>query len=202
MKKEKMQSIANILDKCLKIFYVVNLIAGGFALLGGLIIIWADAWGVNKTINAVTDYMLGDVRITFAENVLFFREDIRIEITLILIGLVIITSIFFGVRICRKILVPMKDGRPFNEKSAENMKKLAMVVLIYNVLMEILINLFKYLKFQSYDLAPLISTNKIISITYEPDFDLKFLFIVGILYLLAYVFKYGEVLQQESDETL
>jgi hypothetical protein len=46
------------------------------------------------------------------------------------------------------------------------------------------------------------TSDKILSVTPNYEADLTFLAIAAVLMLLAYVFHYGQALQQQADETL
>ena len=54
----------------------------------------------------------------------------------------------------------------------------------------------------AFDLPSLLISEKITHITVSPNYDPTFLIYSAILLLLSYVFRYGQELQQLSDETL
>ena len=53
-----------------------------------------------------------------------------------------------------------------------------------------------------YDLETVFLNEQIISCTPEINLDMSFAVVFAVLYLLSYVFRYGEELQKQSDETL
>ena len=55
---------------------------------------------------------------------------------------------------------------------------------------------------KAYDLHLLLLSEKISHVEFMFVFDLSFLVVYGVLLLLSYIFRYGEELQQLSDETL
>ncbi|MCD8007812.1 MAG: hypothetical protein LUF68_02570, partial [Clostridiales bacterium] len=59
-----------------------------------------------------------------------------------------------------------------------------------------------YLMSQAVDVSSLFVSEVVTDITFRYTFDVNFLLYAAILYLLSYVFHYGEVLQRESDETV
>ena len=106
------------------------------------------------------------------------------------------------VKIVREILQPMTEGKPFHISVSENLKKLAKRGLVLCILvtgMEIIGTTMYVLGF---DLAGLLVGEKITHVTYNAEFDLTFLIVAAVLYLLSWIFRYGEELQQLSDETV
>lgn len=106
------------------------------------------------------------------------------------------------VKIVREILQPMTEGKPFHISVSENLKKLAKRGIVLCVLvngMEIIGTTMYVLGF---DLAGLLVGEKITHVTYNAEFDLTFLIVAAVLYLLSWIFRYGEELQQLSDETV
>ena len=106
------------------------------------------------------------------------------------------------VKIVREILQPMTEGKPFHISVSENLKKLAKRGIVLCILvngMEIIGTTMYVLGF---DLAGLLVGEKITHVTYNAEFDLTFLIVAAVLYLLSWIFRYGEELQQLSDETV
>lgn len=120
--------------------------------------------------------------------------------------LVIVFITFFFVRkvlACfRKILKPVKEGLPFQDIVCQNLKKSALYVIIWGTLNILTQWLELFLVIRLYQLPSLLLSDKITRITFTAPFDLRFLFVAAVLLLLSYVFRYGESLQQLSDETL
>lgn len=102
----------------------------------------------------------------------------------------------------RKILKPMKEGLPFHDTVCRNLKKSALYVVIWGVLKIASEGLELLLVVSQYHLPSLLLSDKITHVTFTVPMDLRFLLIAAVLLLLSYVFRYGESLQQLSDETL
>jgi len=107
-----------------------------------------------------------------------------------------------GVGCIRKILEPMEQGAPFHSTVSANLKKLALLSVILGVLTGAIEQLYCMLQVRSCNLAELLLSENILHVTFHYTFDLDFLIIGAVLLLLSYVFRYGEELQQLSDETL
>lgn len=102
----------------------------------------------------------------------------------------------------RDILKPMTIGEPFHSTISANLKKLAKRSLILCVLINCVEIITTCMYVFGFDLADLILSEKITHVTFLTEFDLTFLIVAAVLYLLSYIFRYGEELQQLSDETL
>ncbi len=99
-----------------------------------------------------------------------------------------------------KIFGAMAEGRPF--AGAETIRKLAWVYLGFSIGSTVLGYAAEVMQYTTYHLPELLISEKIISCTLETVIDVKFLFIFAVLLMLSYVFRYGEELQRQDDETL
>ena len=107
-----------------------------------------------------------------------------------------------GVGYIREILNPMKEEKPFDSVVSTNLKKLAKLSIHLGILGNIIILSEQILTVFVYDLPSLLISEKITHVGGMFQVDLTFLIYWAILLLLSYVFRYGEELQQLSDETL
>ena len=107
-----------------------------------------------------------------------------------------------GVGYIREILHPMTEGKPFDSIVSTNLKKLARLSIVLGILYNILLLIEQIMTVFVYDLPGLLLSEKIIHVGGMFQVDLTFLIYWAILMLLSYVFRYGEGLQQLSDETL
>ena len=107
-----------------------------------------------------------------------------------------------GVGYIREILRPMADEKPFDSIVSVNLKKLARLSINLGILANIIILTEQIMTVFIYDLPGLLISEKITHVGGMFNVDLTFLLYWAILMLLSYVFRYGEQLQQLSDETL
>jgi len=107
-----------------------------------------------------------------------------------------------GVGYIREILNPMKEEKPFDTIVSTNLKKLAKLSINLGILGNIIILSEQIMSVFVYDLPGLLISEKITQVGGMFNVDLTFLIYWAILLLLSYVFRYGEELQQLSDETL
>ena len=107
-----------------------------------------------------------------------------------------------GVGYIREILRPMTEGKPFDTIVSTNLKKLAKLSINLGILYNIILLSEQIMTVFVFDLPALLISEKIVHIGSMFSVDLTFLIYWAILLLLSYVFRYGEELQQLSDETL
>lgn len=122
---------------------------------------------------------------------LVINAESGINISLLLTD-VLIVFLCYGIKSVRNILKPMKKGSPFDTAVSVNLKKLGFVSIAGGIIANA-IELIGYHNMAK-DYA------EVSLMVYK--FDVTFLVIAMVLFLLSYIFRYGEELQKQSDETL
>lgn len=107
-----------------------------------------------------------------------------------------------GVGYIREILKPMIEEKPFDSIVSTNLKKLAKLSIVIGILFNVITLAEQIVVVFLYDLPGLLISEKITHASGMFQIDLSFFIYWAILMLLSYVFRYGESLQQLSDETL
>lgn len=191
---KRLYSIVNVIEKILLVGLVVIVI-------GAVVVFFVPKESFMAQSPTLT---LGNVAIELSEGAL---PNQQIQIWRIVVGLiaaaVIVSVIYYGFRIVKNILAPMKDGRPFDESISLSIKKLGTLVIWGGLVSQIAEFITDTVLVRNYvNLMELFKEGVVKGITVNYTFSLTFLFIAFILYLLAYVFEYGQELQRESDETL
>ena len=102
----------------------------------------------------------------------------------------------------RDILAPMKTGSPFHNTVSIRLRTLAKYTCVIGVALNIQDIFSNILMEKAYNLSSVILSDQVTHVTITNVIDPSFLFIAGIFLLLSFVFRYGEELQQLSDETL
>ena len=105
-------------------------------------------------------------------------------------------------KLLHKILSPMKIGRPFEPEISENLKKMGWVVLIVGLFSEVLGVIARMLLINAYTINELFVSPAIAKTEFVFTINFNFVLITCILFFLSYIFSYGQILQQDSDETL
>ena len=105
-------------------------------------------------------------------------------------------------RIILKILSPMKDGLPFDTAVSVNLRKLCWLTVAGGVLTQLLTMAAGVLMYHTCDLPTLFLNERITGVSMNMEMDMTFVVLALIWYMLSCVFRYGEELQKQSDETL
>lgn len=111
---------------------------------------------------------------------------------------VAMAMVCYGLHLIKKILAPMKQGLPFSSVVSINLKKLAWFSLACGII-DIVVSVLSQMYFlPTFVDAGVIETSSYVSSTG----DLTFVLVAAFLFLFAYIFEYGETIQQQADETL
>lgn len=191
--------------------------AGGLDVLAGivekvlyavaaLLTIFGVVTAVSKdpfAVDVVMKVYLGDVALTLRETDGAILEMVRnCLVTEIITAIIFVLIVCIGTRMIRKLLKPMKEGRPFDTSVADGLKKLGWLVLIGGIVETASELATEAVTARTYDFTQLFNMNIISDITVNYSADVTFLIFAFVLFLLSYIFRYGEALQRESDETL
>lgn len=197
----KLMRTAAVIDRILKIlqgFAIAGVIVSAIfipltAILGEKIIASAD----RLTVGALVLQMAGEP----AEYL--DLANIKLSIIVMLIGAILASAAtWYCLRVLRELLVPMKEGRPFAAGVSGKVRKLAWTVLIAGAITEAGRALSDVFQVRAYQVVQLVDGSAVASVSYNYSINLWFVVTALILLFLSYVFRYGEALQQESDETL
>ena len=110
--------------------------------------------------------------------------------------------VIYAAKIVRKILLPMKEGLPFDESIYKNFRKLGVFTLIGGGMISAGRVLIDTMSYRAYEVQNLFIRDKIIECRLEPQVHLEFILIAFVFFLMSYIFRYGAELQKQSDETL
>ena len=113
----------------------------------------------------------------------------------------LVISCFF-LRFFRKLLKPLIEERPFDGTISKSLRILSFVELIGGFVLSLLEWGGQLAMTKLYDLNSLFLSDKIKEIHFENEIDGSFIVYFGLIYMLSLIFKYGEELQKQSDETL
>lgn len=201
MEVKKLIKSASVMDRILKIlqgFLIAGMIVSAVfipltAILGEKII--ADASSLN----------FGNLTVRFAGDPASYLnyDSVKLSIILTLIAALLACAAgWYCLRVLRQILSPMKEGRPFENGIAARVRKLAWTVLIGGGIVEFCHQLSTIFNFKAYRLEELFQNQNVAEVS--TNLSLRLWFVGGalLLFFLSYVFRRGEDLQKESDETL
>ena len=203
-----MNNLSDSAKKLDKVFEIVHIVLGalaiacivGVALIGVAYIL---KWDPAMIGTGYENFDVGFLELTVAEN---YAPDKWMILLQAAITLAVSCRLLYdgrrGVGYIREILNPMKEEKPFDSIVSTNLKKLAKLSINLGIFYNIIILSEQVLAVFVYDLPGLLLSEKITHVGGMFNIDLTFLIYWAILLLLSYVFRYGEQLQQLSDETL
>ena len=201
----KLNSTAKKIDTFFKIFHTLLNIAGiallvGLAIIGAAFLFDLDPTMVGHGYNTID---IGFLELQIADA---YAPDPYHVLKVMAVQSVLSLVVCIFARLCvtciRQILQPMTENAPFSSTVSTNLKKLAK----YSVILGIAVNAIQIVSHVmlvlGYDLHLLLLSEKITHLEFFFTFDPTFLVVAAVFLLLSYIFRYGEELQQLSDETL
>lgn len=117
-------------------------------------------------------------------------------------GSVICFLVCYIAKLLHAILVPMKNERPFETGISTHLKKVGWAVLAGGLLSELVGIAARILLTKAYSMDKIFISSAISEVEFVFDMDLNFVLLACAIFLLSYIFSYGQVLQQDIDETL
>lgn len=190
---------SKIIDRILRILQG-SMIA--FAIVSAIFIVLSFTAG-EKIIQDASGIRLGNLSLTISENAMPDFPVLRNGIVVSRLTIIVIAAAgWYLLHVIRRILEPMKDGRPFENGVSSNIRRLAWTTLIGGAVIEICRVSGTVAELNAYDLSILLNPEIVLKYSFNYSFDTSFIVIAVILFFLSLVFRFGEDLQQESDETL
>lgn len=203
-----MNNLSNTAKKLDKVFETVHIVLGALAIASIVFIVliglaYVLKWDPEFIGTGYASFDVGFLELEVAQN---YSPDKWLVLLQAAITLAVGCRLCYdgrrGVGYIREILQPMKEEKPFTSIVSTNLKKLAHLSINLGILWNIIILAEQIMMIFVYDLPGLLISEKITHVGGMFNVDLTFLIYWAILMLLSYVFRYGEQLQQLSDETL
>ena len=186
MELKKISNLAGIMDRILKIVQIINYILMGITLLSSI----ATMASAGHLFQSSYTVNLGNYILKMKNSGNYDASQIRNIVVLKFLSMEIFCVIYaYGIHVLRYILRPMKEGQPFQNGISLKLRKLALVSLVGGAV-------------SAFDMKALFNSDLLLDYSHMYNINITFLIMAIILYILSYVFKYGEALQKESDETL
>ena len=203
-----MNNLSNTAKKLDKVLEIAHIVLGalaiacivGVALIAAAYLLKLDPATIGT---GYENFDIGFLELTLAES---YAPDKWLVLLQAAITLLVSCRLMYegrrGVGYIREILLPMKEEKPFDSIVSTNLKKLAKLSIVLGILYNIIILSEQIMTVFVYDLPGLLISEKIAHVGGMFQVDLTFIVCWAALLLLSYVFRYGEELQQLSDETL
>ena len=196
---EKIGKIAKNLDLIARVVYTVcSVFVWVLPITAVLLLIFGEQVISDGTYTVT----LGMLTLEFAEEYMPFEAVKFCVIAGLLSVAVLLVFVCWFIRVIQSVLEPMKEGKPFESAVSDKLKKLSFITLIGGGVLSVAKLVGEVVLCKMYDLESIFLNENIISCTAEFNLDMTFLLAFGVLYLLSYIFRYGEELQKQSDETL
>ena len=192
-------------DLLKKMCFVLEIVRGTCLISVALLIGLSLFYAFNKD---VYNTLFGSIRIDFLQ--LIFKDDTALHkdsmsmwLPLILLIIAILIFIIYkSIQTIESICKIAMDHTPFDVRVANHIKNLAKYILaggiVFNILEVCRVMYFKQII--NFDL--LFNTKYVTQINFGIRLHLSFLVFAALIYLLSYIFRYGQELQQLNDETL
>ena len=194
----KIDVVFKIADVMLKIAFVACLVCIGIVVVGKVFDLPDEMIG-----NVDQLLKFGPLMLHIAEeHVPAFDSMLLQNALMCALAAVICFVAILCVKTIRAILAPMKEGRPFHSEISQNLRKLGWLGLGISLLGQALEAVSLLTVAATMKLETLLISDKITHVDINVGFDLGVLIVPAVFFLLAYVFKYGEQLQNLSDETV
>jgi hypothetical protein len=193
---EKMNQGAHVVAKVLQVVFWLFIVIGGLLIIGGIVVHFTpDHYFV------ISDFYKGDLvfeieglfRYEFTNEL--GREVMLKPIILLVIPMILLNILFYLInfKLLRSILKTVIENRPFDEKNSKSLFIMSITFIAASFIFQIAGNII---------FSKIFATIGIVGkgFTFTPDFTMLF---TGILLaILSGVFKYGNYLQEEFDETV
>lgn len=195
---KRLDTFFHIMQIAANVIWVGALVGIGILLLGILLRLDPEMIGTGYE-----SLELGFVELEIAQAYVPNKHLILAQAGVVLaLSAVFVFVAWRAVKEIRRILKPMIQGEPFRSVVGNGLKKLAKYSLILGIIGNVTILAEQIFAALIFDLPTLLLNEKISHISFNHEIDLTFLVVAVVLLLASYVFRYGEQLQQLSDETL
>lgn len=203
---EKLMKTSKTVDTILKVVFKILQVAGIIILVGAGICLAGEFVGWEPD-SLVSSCSLGDVEFQFTEPQQVDMTYIVMELIItFLLADVVIAITCYLITILRRILTPMIAGQPFDGTVSRHMKKLGIVIIVNTIIVSICNSIASsisfYMFFGRQDMSNIILSDAVERVTVNHSFDITGVLIGVLALMLAHVFRYGEELQKQADETL
>lgn len=199
-----MRRTASVIDRILKVFQGI---AVACMIVAAVFIPLTLIFG-EKVIADASQLETGCLRIVFTGDMSAYLDmnGVKLNIVMALVSAIIaIAAGWYCIRVLRGILAPMKEGRAFAEGISRKIKKLGWTALIGGGLVEIARIAEDFFFVRAYRLDEIISHPSVESAgaAFGPGSVHPWFIIAAlVMFFLSFVFRCGEELQRQSDETL
>lgn len=202
MEKQKFTKAATIIDRILKIlqgFSIAGVIVS--AIFIPLTLIFGEKIVVNSSKFEIGKVLSFDVN---GDSFAFLNQsEIKLSIVVMLVAMIMICLVYYRIlKVFREVMAPMKEGNAFAEGISMKIKKLGWVVIIGGTIAECCAAVAQMFQLRAYNWMAILDKNVVSNVQYDFSLDCNYIILGLVILFLSFIFKYGEELQKEADETL
>ena len=200
---EKLVKTARTIDVFLKIAEVMVIVGALLLMVFDMLLLVFSAQGTLEISDGtVIGATFGKTRLILATGAESDVYEFVKAYTVMCVGAVVMLAVgYAGIRLFRKILAPMKEGAPFAEGISRDVKRFGIFTLVAGLAGGAV--QFALAAVVNAIFGALAESSALIGETADSlTVDGNFVLVAVVAFLLSYVFKYGEELQRQSDETL
>ncbi len=199
---DKLMSTSKKVDSFLKFAF------GFLSIFGAAAVIILGYYSIKLTVLGsysaeVTGVALGNVDFTFAQPIILDHAFEAVEtITVMVAAVITIVATCYIIRILRNILKPMMQGTPFDGSVSKEIRKLGIAVIVAGLVTDIAESIGNTVILMRTGLLDVVISEKVSNVMVSSSIDADAILVGILVILLSYVFRHGEELQQQADETL
>ena len=201
---QTLQKSTRIIDTLLKIaFWWLAALTAYYCYYYIRFLVFLRSDGFVDGAGTLAGFTVGFLQIQYTHGLPYTREAaIAVNLFELITVVILMGAYCCGIRVLRHILHPMIQGRPFAGTIWTDLKKLGWISLglcaMDNVMDLGVVFIYEY----AYPVRELLESGNIQSVHFRYHFQPAFALIALVLFLLSHIFRYGQQLQQLSDETL
>ena len=197
----KMSKAAKILDRIIAVIFWLTLSVTVLCIIGGGVLLFLGGKLPNRSYWPLTTLNFGNLELLLRPDAV--PQSYGSYLLAAALFLLVHVPVFcIMLRTLRDTLKPFIACQPFHDTISKNLRKLAILVVVYTALTIVGEAVLTGLLVSIFDPATLLRSDKVLGVSVNATADLTPLLFAGALYLLSKVFLYGQELQQLSDETL
>jgi len=196
---DKICKTSRIIYKILSVLFWIAIVFTGLAAIGTIaMLLTKDGVMFNEKNTKIT---LGNFEVTVFQG--FSIEQMKLLLAVALVNIIILGAFgCFVIIVLKRIFHPMAQGKPFDSSVSQALRKLAWAVLFYGIISTGLDMITNIVYYRTFNVASLFDSSVVSACTMTIKSDYGFVVWFVLILLLSHIFKYGEELQQLSDETL
>ena len=200
MEHGKLMKTARMLDR------IARIISGFMGVMAIVLVIFAALtllFGEKMFVPGSITMELGHVKLYLSDEQQLVTDALQM---FAVVGLAAGSIVCIVVRMIlgrvRRILAPMQEGRPFEAHIPADLRSIAWLSLLNGFMIEAVSAAEHLFINRAYDIRQILLPGAVTKIEYSYTMDFSFVVVFAVILFLSYVFRYGQMLQQEADETL